>query len=133
MKPLYIVWNEDHNINVSILDEQHHAIVATINSLYFFIQEGWGLSALKPTLNIIKIYSAFHAKTEEGMLEKLNYPKLQAHVDCQKNFEKAVDKATEEALLYRDPQILLKFLRDWWVTHLTKEHKAYADHLSKFN
>lgn len=53
-EPLYIVWNQKQSINVPILDEQHHAIVAAINSLYFFINQGWGLSALTPTLKIIK-------------------------------------------------------------------------------
>jgi len=131
VNPLYIVWNDDQHIGIPILDEQHHAIVATINSLYFFIQEGWGVSALKPTLNIIKVYSAFHAKTEEGLLLKLKYPSLVKHIDSQKQFEKAVDEVTEEAILYRDPQILLSFLRDWWRTHLLQEHSDYVEYFDK--
>ena len=51
--PLYIVWNKKQTISVPILDDQHHAIVAAINSLYFFINQGWGLSALSPTLKVI--------------------------------------------------------------------------------
>ncbi|HEY3299636.1 MAG TPA: hemerythrin family protein [Methylophilaceae bacterium] len=131
MKPLYIVWNDDSNLGVPIIDEQHHAIVATINSLYFFIQEGWGLSALKPTLNIIKMYSGFHAKTEEGILMNLQYPELPEHIQCQKRFEKYVDEATSEALLNQDPNILLKFLRDWWIGHLKTEHAEYAEVFKK--
>jgi hemerythrin len=131
MKPLYIVWKDGFNLNIPIIDEQHHAIVATINSLYFFIQEGWGLSALKPTLNIIKMYSAFHAKTEEGLLMNLQYPELHHHITCQKKFERNVDEATNEALLNRDASILLKFLRDWWVGHLTVEHLEYKEVFKK--
>jgi len=131
MKPLYIVWNEDSNLGIPIIDEQHHAITATINSLYFFIQEGWGLSALKPTLNIIKMYSGFHAKTEEGILMNLQYPELQQHIQCQKRFEKSVDEATSEALLNQDPNILLKFLRGWWIEHLKTEHAEYAEVFKK--
>ena len=131
MKPLYIVWNDDSNLDIPIIDEQHHAIVATINSLYFFIQEGWGLSALKPTLNIIKMYSAFHAKTEEGILMNLQYPDLHHHIECQKQFEKHVDEATSEAMLNQDPNILLKFLRAWWIGHLKSEHVEYAEIFKK--
>jgi hemerythrin len=131
VNPLYIVWKDEFNLDIPILDEQHHAIVATINSLYFFIQEGWGLAALTPTLNIIKTYSAFHAKTEEGVLIKLNYPSLIHHIECQKSFEKEVNEATNEALLYKDPQILLKFLRTWWLNHLNVEHPEYADYFNK--
>lgn len=129
--PLYIVWNKELNLGVSIIDEQHNAIVATINSLYYFIQEGWGLAALGPTLKIIKTYTAFHAKTEEGMLQKLKYPSLAKHISCQKQFEKLVDEASYEAQINRDPYILLKFLRNWWVAHLTQEHLEYADYFNK--
>ncbi len=131
IKPLYIVWKDDHDLGIPIIDEQHHAIVATINSLYFFIQEGWGLSALKPTLSVIKMYSGFHAKTEEGILMSLQYPELHHHADCQKKFEKNVDEATSEALLNQDPSILLKFLRNWWVEHLSVEHKEYMEIFKK--
>ena len=80
-RPLYIVWNKTQMVHVPIIDEQHHAMVAAINSLYFFINQGWGLSALHPTLKIIKASVGFHLKTEEGMLEKLgaNYKVLLKH------------------------------------------------------
>lgn len=128
---LYIVWKDENNLAVPIIDEQHHAIVATINSLYYFIQEGWGLSALSPTLNIIKSYSAFHFKTEEGMLHKLNYPELSKHIAAQKKFSRDADAVAQEAIAYKDPAILLKFLKDWWVQHLETEHQEYSEYLAK--
>ncbi len=131
MNVLYIVWKPNDDIGVPIIDEQHHAIVATINSLYYFIQEGWGLSALAPTLNIIKSYSSFHFKTEEGILAKAGYPELHKHIMAQKQFIKDVDAAAQEAIDYKDPFILLKFLKNWWVSHLKKEHLEYAVNLDK--
>ena len=131
MNVLYIVWKPHDDIGVAILDEQHHAIVATINSLYYFIQEGWGLSALAPTLNIIKSYSSFHFKTEEGILAKAGYPELHKHIMAQKQFIKDVDAAAQEAIDYKDAFILIKFLKDWWISHLKKEHLEYAVNLDK--
>lgn len=127
---LYIVWKPEDDLGVLIIDEQHRAIVATINSLYYFIQEGWGLSALAPTLNIIKNYSNFHFKTEEGMLSKTKYAEIHSHVAAQKKFAKEVDEAAHEAIAYKDPSILLKFLKNWWITHLEQEHKEYASNLN---
>lgn len=131
MYPLYIVWKDDHSIGVPILDEQHHALVATINSLYFFMQEGWGLSALKPTVDIIVSYSKFHQKTEEGMLTNLGCPDADHHIVSQKNFEKALRESMAEALLYRDPNILLKYLRNWLMSHLQEEHVSYTPYFDK--
>lgn len=131
MNVLYIVWKPQDDLGIPIIDEQHRAIVATINSLYYFIQEGWGLSALAPTLNIIKSYSSFHFKTEEGILSKAGYQELHKHIMAQKQFTKDVDAAAHEAIAYKDPFLLLKFLKEWWVSHLKKEHLEYATSLDK--
>ncbi len=126
-EPLYIVWNQKQAINVPILDEQHHAIVTAINSLYFFIAQGWGLSALSPTLKIVKATIGFHLKTEEGILEKLgaHYEILHAHSKIFNSFSFNADASLKEAISEQDPMILLKFLRDWWLQHHDKDHAQY--------
>jgi hemerythrin len=131
-RPLYIVWNEKQSVKVPIVDEQLHAIIAAINSLYFFINQGWGLSALTPTLKIIKTIVGFHLKTEEGILEKLgaDYKIMLKDGQIYKTFEINAEQATRQALEEQDPMILLKFLRDWWVNHLTKEHEGYKTYLA---
>lgn len=127
IKPLYIVWNESYMLHNPIIDEQHRALVASINSLYFFIQEGWGLAALEPTLKIVKSYASFHAKTEEGLLSKTNCNRINEHMQNEKAFETSLDIATKEALEMKDPQTLLNFLRKWWLQHL-EEHKSYSEY-----
>jgi len=131
-EPLYIVWNQKQAINVPILDEQHHAIVAAINSLYFFIAQGWGLSALSPTLKIIKATIGFHLKTEENILEKLgaNHKILHAHSNIFNTFSLNADASIKEAIIEQDPMILLRFLRDWWLQHHDKEHAQYRQALA---
>jgi len=131
-QPLYIVWNKTQCIKVPIIDDQHHAIVSTINALFFFIQQGWGLSALSPTLKVIKTNIGFHLKTEEGILEKLgaNHAIMQKHSELNKSFNLHADKALNEALTEQEPMILLKFLRDWWTAHHLKDHAEYQQLLS---
>ena len=99
-QPLYIVWNITQCIKVPIIDDQHHTIVSTINALFFFIQQGWGLSALAPTLKVIKTNVGFHLKTEEGILEKLgaSHKVMQEHYELIKAFNIQSDKALHEAL-----------------------------------
>jgi hemerythrin len=131
MNVLYIVWKDECNLGIPIIDEQHRAIVATINSLFYFIQEGWGIEVLTPTLTIIKHYSAFHFKTEAGVLAKIEYPELQEHVESQKKFAMEIDVAAQEAIEYKDPALLLKFIKDWWLNHLHNEHQQYAPCLDR--
>jgi hemerythrin-like metal-binding protein len=125
-KPLYIVWNHTQSINVPILDEQHHAIVAAINSLYFFINQGWGLNALTPTLKIIKANIGFHLKTEEGILEKLgaDYKTMHTHESIFNDFNLNANLSIENALSEQDPMIFLKYLRSWWQNHHDYHHST---------
>lgn len=131
-QPLYIVWNKSQCVKVPIIDDQHHAIVSTINALFFFMQQGWGLAALSPTLKVIKTNIGFHLKTEEGILEKLgaSHDVMQGHYKLNKSFNLNADKALKEALTEQDPMILLKFLRDWWVNHHLKDHAEYQEYLT---
>jgi hemerythrin len=130
-EPLYIVWNKSQCIKVPIIDDQHHAIVSTINTLFFFINQGWGLSALTPTLKVIKTNIGFHLKTEEGILEKLgaNHKIMQKHCELNDAFNLNANKALNEAIVEQEPMILLKFLRDWWLQHHLKDHTEYHQHL----
>lgn len=129
MNTLYIVWRDENNIGIPIIDEQHRAAVATINSLHYFIQEGWGLEALKPTLQIVKFNFMFHLKTEEGILAKAEFPGIHDQTAYQKEFSYRIDAAAREALAYREPELLLKFLKNWWLDHVNKDHMAYAGYL----
>lgn len=131
-EPLYIVWNHSQSVDIPILDEQHHAIVAAINSLYFFINQGWGLHALTPTLKIIKANIGFHLKTEEGILEKLraDYKTMRMHEAIFNDFNLNANLAIEKALAEQDPMVLLKYLRDWWVKHHTNHHAACKKYLA---
>jgi hemerythrin len=63
---LYIVWNEYNNLGIAVIDEQHRGIVAIINSLHYFIQEGQGEDVLVPTLGMLEHYTRIHFLTEEA-------------------------------------------------------------------
>lgn len=132
-RPLYVVWNANHHLQVPILDEQHHGVASAINSLFFFIHQGWGLGSLLPTLKIVKANVAFHMKTEEGILEKLgaNYDLISQHRALHQQFVKESTEAYEEAMSEKDPMILLKYLRTWLINHVAVEHVKYEGLLEK--
>ncbi len=127
--PLYIIWDTQKNIGISILDEQHRGIVATINSLYYFIQHGHGLEALQPTLQILEQYIGFHLKTEEMFLNEGLYPDITENLIMQKQILNSLRRVSNEAKLNKDPDLLLQFIKNWWIDHIRKEHKEYSQYL----
>lgn len=109
----------------AILDEQHRAIIATVNSLYFFIQSGHGLDGLKPTLNILILYMAFHFKTEEMVLIEHEYPEVGEYKAIGNAVITDLKEVSLEATLNREPNLLLQFLKSWWPTHINGEHGKF--------
>ena len=109
---LYIAWNDSNNLGIPIIDEQHRGIVATINSLHYFIQEGKGLDALKPTLNILEEYTHIHFKTEEAFMKISSYPGFEDHVTLHEGLMKKTLEITREAVSYKEPELTLKFLKE---------------------
>ncbi len=126
---LYIVWQHENETGSAILDDQHRGIIATINSLHYFIQLGYGLEALQPTLKIMEEYIGFHLKTEEMVLEERKYPDLDESVSYHQKTLKQLKKVSTEAMQYRDPNMLLRFLREWWLVHLHEQHGRYCEYL----
>ena len=51
MHNLYIIWEEGYNLGIPIIDEQHRAIVATINTYHYFVTGGKGRGRIKANIH----------------------------------------------------------------------------------
>jgi hemerythrin len=130
--PLYIVWQESFTQGEPIIDEQHHGLLATINTLHYFIQQGYELRDLLPTIKILISFLVFHYKTEEGILRSTEYPDI-ASYDAQMNqviddFKLVCEKARKE----QSPELVLGYLKRWWSQHL-EHHKRMTPFLHNWS
>ena len=130
---LYINWNPDNKIGAPIIDEQHRGLIATINSLYYFIQKGWDLKNLKPTILMLEQYIVFHLKTEEGILVENGLPKdtLAAIHEYRTNFLTQLNNVVESAIDHHEPEELASFLAKWWLGHQTEFHEKLNQYFDK--
>lgn len=124
--PLFIVWQDSYNVDCPIINEQHKGIVSTINSLHYFIQQGHELTFLKPTVDLSKMYMGFHFVTEQGILAKTKYSGLKDDEALQKQLFAKLKLICQDACIHRDPELLLNFLKRWWINHIAEEHRKYA-------
>lgn len=130
-RALYIIWDDSNNLGIPIIDEQHRGIVATINSFHYFIQAGSGLDGLKPTLNILEHYTNIHFKTEEKLMNEAGYPNLADHIELREKLMKKTKEIAREATSLSEPEIALKFLKEWWLGHINKEDKQYGPYVKR--
>ena len=128
---LYIVWNEKNNLGISIIDEQHRGLISTINSLYYFIQAGHGNETIDSTMIMLKQYTNVHFKTEEALMAEAGYPAIKEHIALHKELSGKTKKFSIDVNRNDDPDILLKFLKEWWLGHINKEDRKYAPFLKK--
>ena len=128
---LYIVWSDANNTGIPIIDEQHRGIVASINSFHYFTQRGNGLDALKPTFSILEQYTDLHFRTEESLMYEAEYPAVDVHVVCHRELMKKTTAVLRDPAAYGDEAAVLKFLRDWWLTHISREDRKYAPDVRK--
>ncbi len=131
MTNLYIVWTERNLVGVPIIDEQHRGIVSTINSFHYLIHSGHGEEALKPTMAILEYYTLIHFKTEEALMERAKYPNLGDHKLLHKELYQKTRNIPKDPSFSEDPNIALKFLREWWLNHINIEDKKYAPYVKK--
>lgn len=128
---LYIVWNKENELGISIIDEQHRGIVSTINSFHYFIRKGHGAEALAPTFNVLSQYTKLHFETEEELMAAAHYPVFDAHVTLHKELTKKTVNAARDAISQEDASVLLALLRDWWLGHINHEDRKYAPYVIK--
>jgi len=128
---LYIVWDADNELGIPIIDEQHRAIVSTINSLFYFIHGKLSLIALKPTLRILEEYTRLHFTTEEMLMEKAGYSGYGDHVLLHRELAERTIKIAREPLEADSAHEVLGFLREWWLNHINCEDREYAPSLRR--
>lgn len=123
-KPFFINWQDDFIQGEALVDEQHRAVLATINSFHYFLQQGLGVEALMPTVNILVSYLRFHMKTEEGILRGSHYPDLDDYIAVSNELTEEFMAICQLAIDDQNPDDLLQFLKAWWQSHLKMHEKT---------
>lgn len=121
---LYIKWTEHCEGAHPLLDEQHRGLVATINSIHYFIHQGWELNKMTPTLKMLEMYVGFHLGTEAEILRKFNAPEslTDALEEYRKSFLLELRQVTDDAIRHQEPEELTRYLAKWWMGHRTNFH-----------
>jgi hemerythrin len=129
MYSLYISWNKEYDLGIPIIDEQHRAIVATINTYHYFISSGKAGIALKPTFITLEQYTKIHFMTEENILEQAQYPKIDSHKELHVNLVKKMGDIARKSMRERDFNTMLQFLKEWWLNHIRVKDVQYVPYL----
>jgi len=125
-RSLFIVWGDDDNLGIPLIDEQHRGIVAMINTLYYFMKRGEGERELLRMLEMLEGFFRIHFIVEEEMMARAGYREREAHAAAHADFLRKLADARSALDRVNDPLELLRDLKTWWVEHIRIEDRKFA-------
>ena len=122
-----MVWQDDLNTGIKVIDNQHRRIVDMINHLHDAVERG-DRRELNDILDELVDYTLSHFTFEESLMEDAGYEFSRAHKRVHEVFVKRV---SEYQLRFRASediaQELLHTLSHWLFNHIRNDDKAIVD------
>lgn len=131
-----LIWQEDLNTGIDIIDMQHQRIVEMINRLHV-TQKSMERLAIADVIDELVDYTLSHFAFEEELMEEAGYPFCAAHKRVHEVFTKRVSEYRMRFEAGEDVTDELKsMLSRWLFNHIRSDDKAYAEsvkrHLNRF-
>ena len=131
-----LVWQEDLNTGIEVIDRQHMRIVEMINHLDI-AQKSLERSAVAEVIDEMIDYTLSHFAFEEELMEEAGYPFSHAHKRVHEIFAKRVNEYRMRFQAGEDVgDDLRNMLSRWLFNHIRGDDRAYAStvkqHLNQF-
>ena len=131
-----LVWQDDLNIGIDVIDHQHMRIVEMLNQLHV-AQQGVQRAAVADVMGELVDYTMSHFAFEEELMEEAGYPFCAAHKRVHEIFGKRV---SDYRLRFQAGEDVTDELRSMLsrglFNHIRGDDKAYAEqvkqHLNQF-
>jgi hemerythrin-like metal-binding protein len=131
----FMVWNEELETGIDIVDQQHHGLVDMLNQAAPILAQSSqeSMHTVKPLLDALLNYAAIHFRTEEEMMARLGMDARaqehhhESHANFAQQVVEMIDAFTQGKGVTGDR--LLSFLASWLVLHILGEDQAMARQL----
>lgn len=129
-------WNNSFLFNIPEIDEQHK----TLFDVYDKLLSLNGNYSEKNSIEIKKIfqelydYIKYHFQTEEALLEKIGWGKIEEHKKEHQLFIKKL-KECSMAYEYQNAALvgnMVSFVKKWLVTHILHSDAEYKDQVNSY-
>ena len=129
--PMLMTWDEHFSQDDGIIDEQHRAIISTINSIHYLFLKQDETNLIRHII-ILHSQCQVHFRTELLLLKQYDSPLVE-------NYELAAERFLDALLDIIDvknddhqTQRLFETFKTWWNQHLAL-HEDIAPYLTKWD
>ena len=125
-----LIWKDEYNIGVDIIDQEHKRLFKIINKLFRFSDEKnksrW---ACQEGIKFFKDHAVKHFTEEEEYMASIHYERLNVHMHIHSEFRERTIPALEEELEQTDycadsVEHFLGVCAGWLVGHTLMEDRA---------
>ncbi len=132
-------WNDDYNLGIQEIDDQHKQLFGMINRLCVALAEdgnprtfmGKGVqdNITEEILGEMTEYASTHFFVEEKYFQKFQYEKTQEHMAQHELFRLKVDSLKTELANGKESVALetLAYLSNWFVEHILHFDREYVE------
>jgi hemerythrin len=129
------VWQDNYNLGIKLIDEQHRVLVRIINDLDDLLKNSFSREKLVALFSELVDYTKYHFSTEERLMKTRSYnsAQLSAHIRQHQQFVQQVKSLNEDSATYtrEEAEWVLKYLTNWLINHILKVDRHLVDHLQR--
>ena len=122
-KPL-LVWTQEREVGLPIIDEQHRGIVSLINSLHFLSTQRPNSFIVEATVDMIDRYVKLHGYTEEMFFQQYHYPGIEAHQSEHIGLLNKLNELRNDSSV--SVQECAKCFMEYFINHVEEGDRKYA-------
>jgi hemerythrin len=128
-----LVWTDQLNIGVEVIDQQHRRILDYINQLDSAHESVFSSQEMGKLIHELVDYTVSHFGFEESLQEESGYPFLKAHKKVHELFAKRVSGFQDQFDRGENvSQELHRLLVNWLVNHIRVDDADYVESVKTY-
>ncbi len=129
-------WKTEYDLGIEDIDFQHHYFLNLINRLSDELKMTTEPSRRTALIAELNAYARFHFVSEENIMSKAGYPKLNEH--RQHHLDLISQLNSKEAMLQlrrsdESAEDIVEFLQTWFINHTVGEDRLFAEFYHRRN
>ncbi|MBP1629993.1 MAG: diguanylate cyclase [Bacteroidetes bacterium] len=114
------VWSDDCLVGIDIIDNQHKNFFRMLDELVSLNSMKDKENEIIQIINKFEQYAAYHFSTEEGFMDKNNYPDIERHKNLHKLFAKKIMFFKNEYINgnHEILEEMMDYARKWLLYHI---------------
>lgn len=130
-----LIWDDSFVLGIDEIDEQHRTIVEQFTSFSEAIQAGTAKEVLTETAHFLVQYAQKHFVTEEGYMQKYEYPRIdeqrREHREFTADAEELVKKIEEEGASRELAAALTGKMVRWVIQHIRNHDRDMVNYVKE--